>query len=356
MKEIKSEGCERDYDLDLYRGWVMLYIVGCVHVVSSIFINWHRDTWATLFLIEMPVIFYISGASYTLSKRKPYMQYLLNRLKRIAIPLLIYLLIYLIDRYISGNIGLKEMPGEFIRYCEAILTNRPTELSHLWFIRPYFIIALLLPLMHHMSQRVNRYTIYPLLLVAMVALYFHPDYVLCYIIPTFAGLYYRRQAPYNSYLILIVMLCTIALCHRQGFGWNMQFNKFPSNAMFLAYATSVLIMLHRPLKWCCRQAARVRLVRYIVMEYAHHSYTIYLYHIHVIALILYIYTLMDTHQPFDPFHTLTACIFTSVGTVVIMIPAAHCIDYVNMKVESLVCVVGRSIRGIVSSRTGSDNK
>lgn len=345
---------ERDNDLDLYRGSVMLYIVGCVHIVSSIFVDWHRDTWATLFLIEMPIIFYISGASYALSHKKSYGKYVWSRVKRIFIPLSIYLSLYLSDRYITGSLILKDVPNEYIRYCGATLMGQLTELSHLWFIRPYFIIALLLPLLHYVCLRVNRYTIYALLLLVMAALYFHPDYVLCYIVPVFAGLYYRREKPYNSYIILLVMLCAVAMCQQLGYGWNMQHNKFPSNIMFLAYTTAALIMLHRPLQWCCRQAARVRVVRYIVMQYARHGYTIYLYHIHIVASMLYVYTLLSNRTTLGVFHTLIAYTFVSISTVVIMIPLAHCIDYVNKKAEGVLDAMVRWVCKVVRNSAESD--
>lgn len=322
---------QRDNDLDTFRGWVMIYIVGFIHTISATIFNWYTDTYATLLLIEMPIIFYISGASYSISSKKNYDTYVKNRIKRIIIPLVIYLLTYTLGCYISGNIPFKEVVTTLFTFISSVIQNKTTVLSHLWFIHPYFIIALMLPLLHYISKRVNSMAIYLSLIVLLVILYFYPNYVLCYIIPTFAGLYYRQTKPYNRYIILIIMLMSIIVCYKQGCSWNMQLNKFPSNLMFISYCIAVLILISEPLKWCCKQLTRIPAVNYIVQQYARYDYTIYLYHIHVISAVTYAYAVLIQYLGFTP-HKVIAHIIISTITLLCMIPIGKFFTYINNKV------------------------
>lgn len=324
----------RDKNLDLYRGMTMLYIVAFIHTASAIFIDWHRDIWATFMLLEMPIIFYIAGAAYTLSSKKPYGKYLVGRVKRIVIPLLIYLLAYCIGYCVSMQTEIQEIPRLFISYVTKVASGRHGGLTHLWFIQPYFIIALLFPLLLYISKIANRYFIYLLLLATMVALYFYPNYVLCYLVPTFAGLYYMNDKPYNRYIILLIMLCSIIFCHYNGYPWDMQYNKFPSNLMFLSYTSAAIIVLNTPLMWCCRQLTRIKWIHYIITRYAKHDFTIYLYHTHFISITCYAYSVLCSYIPIIT-HPAIAYIFVATIVTVGMIPLAKVIDVINDKTTLL---------------------
>ena len=324
----------RDSELDLYRGWVMLYIVGFIHAASVVVIDWHRDIWATFMLIEMPIIFYIAGAAYTLSSKKSYGKYAVGRIKRIAIPLFIYLIFTCINQVLSQEISFIEIPEKHIEYWWKLIAWKPTGIAHLWFIRPYFVIALLMPVMYHVSNRIAPYGIYLLLIAIMAALYFHPNYVLCYIVPTFAGLYYHRTRPYNIYIILLIMICGVILCRMTGYSWDMQYHKFPSDLMFLSYTSIAIILLNRPLRWCCKHLARIPVVKYIVAQYARYDFTIYLYHIHMIAAVKYACQIAGNHLPMLS-HNAIAYPIIAIITIVAMLPTAYCLEIINRTTTQL---------------------
>ena len=276
----------RDHHLDIYRGCAMIYIVSIIHTLTaSIGLDWYTHHHATLLLFVMPVIFYISGAAYTLSPKKSYSQYLCGRIRRIFTPLIAYIAIYLTYSLIAGHITLRQLPHTALRLCIEIATGKPTQLTHLWFIHTYIIIALLLPILHHLSLRINHIAAYLLLIASMIVSYLYPNYIIGYLIPTFAGLYYKRNKPYHPLVIITLMVAATLLCLHQGYTWNMQVNKFPPNLLYIAYTTTILLLLSKPLTWLCRHIARIPIIQCLITQYATHGYTIYLYHIHIIALI-----------------------------------------------------------------------
>ena len=57
---------ERDKQLDLYRGLSMIYVVCFIHVIYWLKIG--SEPILSLMLFEMPLIFFISGASLSFNK------------------------------------------------------------------------------------------------------------------------------------------------------------------------------------------------------------------------------------------------------------------------------------------------
>lgn len=321
----------RDTNLDLYRGATMMYIVGFIHVIGY-WINPYKSNLLSLSLFVMPMIFYISGASYALSRPKPYGQYLIGRIKRIIIPLLVYIGIHTLYNTIKGEIAPQEMIQAATRFIYEIFTDQCHENGHLWYITPYFIIAMLLPLMHHLSHRINQYGAYALLLATMVGLYFYPNYVLCYGVSTFAGLYYMRNKPYKSIVTLLLFVAGMALWIAQGRVWNIQINKFPTTLMYLSYTSCMLIIFSQPLKWLCRQVARIGFIKYMLEQYARHGYVIYLFNINVITIMHYTYyVLCEKLAPDNTFILQPMCSLTviSIATLFLMVVVGKIIEPIN---------------------------
>ncbi len=318
---------ERDYNLDIYRGCVMLYIVGFVHIIS-IFSNWYANDLLTLSLIEIPAIFYIAGASYSLSRPKPYGEYLWGRIKRIFIPLIIYLLFIAAVMSIKqgvpyGDTIVSIFHTDYHTFVSGEIFNQP----HLWFIAVYFSIAIILPLLYRISNYLTGYRIYLLIVVLMTVLYIYPNHIACYLIPVFLGFFYHRKKPYNRYIILGMMIMAMVLSLYIGYGWNMQINKFPANIMFLSYTSTALIILARPLQWVCRQLGNIPITRKVILHYAHHGFSIYLYHIPIISGLNFLYDSLGNRLP---------------------ILYNHCIAYPAMALMTIACmmVIGSVADGI----------
>lgn len=333
---------ERDNNLDIYRGCALIYIVGIIHIIGY-WVDFNVYNILSLMLIVMPILFYISGASYALSGKKSYVQYIKNRIKRIIIPLLVYLTIYTTYNTIKGELLPQQLPGTILKYAyNIIFAGDIKELDPLWYIQPYIIIALLLPLLYYVSQHINRWGTYTLLLLNLAGIYFFPGYIPCYIVATYAGLYYKRDKPYNSIVVLAIFVAAIILWVAQGNTWNIQINKFPPTLMYLSYTSCMLIILNRPLKWLCQQATRMPILRYIINHYAQHSYSIYLYHFNVMRIVHTAYfviclKLFDNH----PLLMHPACSLTviAITTLLVLIPLSMIVDHINNAVERCVSAI-----------------
>lgn len=67
----------RDSQLDLYRALIMIYIVCWIHGIY--WFDTANDVVKSISLFEMPIIFFIAGASQKLSKPKGVVQTIRNR-------------------------------------------------------------------------------------------------------------------------------------------------------------------------------------------------------------------------------------------------------------------------------------
>lgn len=80
---------KRDIQLDMYRGLSMLYVVCFIHVLYWLKIG--EQPFMSVVLFEMPVIFFISGASLSYNKNpRPIIKTLKSRFYRLLLPNYIY--------------------------------------------------------------------------------------------------------------------------------------------------------------------------------------------------------------------------------------------------------------------------
>ena len=78
----------RDYEIDKYRGLVMAYIVCVIHAVYWLGLG--REPWRSYLLVEMPVIFFISGAAHCMARQKSLGGFVISKIKRVIIPYYIW--------------------------------------------------------------------------------------------------------------------------------------------------------------------------------------------------------------------------------------------------------------------------
>lgn len=136
----------RDLQLDMYRGMAMIYIVCWIHVLYWLGIT---IPFKGYFLIEMPVIFFIAGASAKLSRQKKEKEVIKNKFKRVFVPYYKYLFLVLVAyggykvlmRHILFIDSWKQVVGLLLGF--NMFPNVPFIWSHTWFILPYFIISII---------------------------------------------------------------------------------------------------------------------------------------------------------------------------------------------------------------------
>ena len=141
VKENKLSN--RDIQLDMYRGLVMLYIVCWIHVVYWLNMPVPHKGY---FLIEMPIIFFIAGASSRYSRPKEWIETVRNRFNRVFVPYYLYAFLCL-TLLIGATVwyGKSLLPNnmkEIIKILLAIELPHVPYAWHLWFILPYFIVSI----------------------------------------------------------------------------------------------------------------------------------------------------------------------------------------------------------------------
>ena len=85
---------ERDIQLDCYRALAMMYIVCIIHPI--LWYNFDIYNIDPTMLVEMPVIFFIAGASQSYSKRRNLIDTIKNRAQRVLLAYYIFLIALLL--------------------------------------------------------------------------------------------------------------------------------------------------------------------------------------------------------------------------------------------------------------------
>lgn len=289
----------RDKQLDSFRAWLMVYIVCCIHVVYW----WVQPNGAlpSLLLFEMPSIFFIAGAASRLSAPKKMKELVINRCKRVVLPYYLYVGVSVFLITVISQIG-HSLPFHYsmvtdygIRDILHILLiddfPRMPYAWHLWFIIPYMLVSISLPLQRRIAERWGTWYLLMLVILMGSANYVFSFYgispvsfvgwkkiiinnmlyVLCYNVFFMAGfILYRRTnirktLTIGLYAFLLLLICTN---FKQS---NLQIEKFPPTIVFNLYGI------------CALSVVSV-LLRYITLPYPaiiavwnRNGYIIYLY-------------------------------------------------------------------------------
>lgn len=285
----------RDRNLDIYRGAIMIYITCFCHLIwwEGVKVGIFEGSWITGIFFAMATVFYIVGASFSLSLEKPFRTYLKGRIKRVAIPYWKYALVcfpaVVYHYWKSGEI----IPlNDFISYVFFTPTVEYRLFDHIWFIPPYLIISFCLPFLCRMIRRCNiPFILFSVVLVLLLLFKaYYPELlqtVIVYLFFTIWGLYYKKKLGWQ------IVVCVIAAVGYliYAFGvervpFDLQANKFPPNLLFASYGMAVLgiggIYMKKGLVFLYDRSAMVR--RYIDI-YSNEGYEIYLVHPFTIILL-----------------------------------------------------------------------
>ena len=247
----------RDTQLDAYRSLSMMYIVCIIHLLY--WMNFGDEPLKSLLLIEMPVIFFISGASLSFNKsNRTFAETLKNRIKRVLLPFYIYAAVMVLciaimsacNNYADCDITSYSFNDIFkILLCEGV--PQSPYCWHLWFIMPYMILSCTFVLQQRILTKVKP-TLYILMNIIAFIIVEHlteeplPRHIFCYNIFMLAGYCYYKKLDKKQVLGILSMaaICTIALHFIADYPFTpMQENKFPANTLFLSYTTAALCIL-----------------------------------------------------------------------------------------------------------------
>ncbi|MGZ9586203.1 acyltransferase family protein [Paenibacillus marinisediminis] len=294
----------RDRELDIFRGLIMIYIIGVIHVVY-----WGglvESHYKSLLLFEMPIVFFISGATYTLSKKKKYYLYLTNRLTRILLPYWIFATIFVFVmisfNYYAMSLGSVDAinADPFNVYLDWVnpfgdhVTNLPYFSWHLWFIPVYLLIILFIPILHKYFLNVNvickliPLVILPFIVYITDEIILLEDYysyikpVSFYMFWTYLGFYYKntdwivyKRVTYFS-ISFISFLLVYFIVSTTDYRLDMQVNKFPPNIVFFFYCLGTFFLLVLLKKSILKFVSILKIDR-LLDVYSQYGFTMYLY-------------------------------------------------------------------------------
>ena len=263
----------------------MMYIVCIIHLVY--WLGFGEEPLKSLILIEMPIIFFISGASLSQSKsNKGFTETLKNRTKRVILPYYIYaaaMLAIIAILTLCGNPFGMDITAYSYRDIAKVLLCMDIPQSrycwHIWFIQPYMILSCTFFIHQKILQRVNStlYLAINILLFILVQALTENQltrHIFCYNIFMLAGyIYYKRI---NKRKILSILSATlvyliVTTCIAGVSFTPMQSHKFPADVVFLCYTTFALCILSLLLSYIKLPSKRILAI------WNQRGYTIYLY-------------------------------------------------------------------------------
>ena len=139
----------RDTQLDIYRALAMIYIICVIHIVYWLGIG--EEPIKSLVLFEMPVIFFITGASFSLqTKDKTFKETVVSRFNRVMMPYYIYVLVVMLIVLVCQTVGCSwmgyEVPSIDIKSIRNLISGGGVEgfpfNSHMWFVKPYMLLSI----------------------------------------------------------------------------------------------------------------------------------------------------------------------------------------------------------------------
>lgn len=299
----------RDEKLDIYRGLIMMYIIGFIHTLYW-FPNFGTKI-KSFFLFEMAVVFFITGASYSLSNKKSYAKYIISRIPRILIPYFIFIIFLVLIEYVANILGTTITYlsfKEFVISSFNVFKEPSVTLQfvtwHLWFIPVYLILVPFIPVMYNLYNALgNKFNYIPMILISCLIVYMHNidnltvfKNVIFYAFWIYGGFFYNKLKEIKisklSNLIIITLMSAILiyLISKDQFVMDMQKNKFPPNFIFLIYTIIAFNLLYI-LRDYILNIGKIKCINRLVNQYSTYGFTLYLYHPFTYLLVrpIYIY-------------------------------------------------------------------
>lgn len=243
----------RDIQLDIYRSLTMIYIVCVIHVVY--WFDVFEEPVKSILLFEMPIVFFISGASYSLKPRNITIHSMvISRFKRIIMPFYIFLAILFIFIFTGFfNTDIREF--NLYDITKILMTGGSEKIpyyGYTWFISVYLLVTCSLPIQQRIISSSKPF---PYIITCFI-----PCLALHFITIPFSDWFIKELFTYNFFFMLgylyyrsiklstMIKIATVtAILTLSGFIYGfmipMQDNKFPPNLFFLLFSFTALCLL-----------------------------------------------------------------------------------------------------------------
>lgn len=299
----KNATTKRDGTLDDIRAMSILWVLA-THVLwwTGIIQSNTGIILSSLFLLEMPIIIYITGAANSLSNKKSLFEFYRKRLFRIIIPYWVYAIICVSYIFINSLINNKILPNDFFVSWIFPIFAPFSDVNFLtwalWFIPIYLSVMIIFPFLRKIFDffSVKRIKYLPMLFFIIVIIlidiffglssYNFLRNIIFYSLWIYIGMFYkyRINKKINKKALFIFIFCLLAVvflvCFRL-YPLNMQLNKFPPNLIYILYTFGALGILYIFSPYIIKlfgYIKRVKVIRLIIEQYSKRGFTIYLFH------------------------------------------------------------------------------
>lgn len=345
---------KRDEELDLLKAFSIFWVVviHCIYWPNII----DQGIGVSMLLFEMPLIFFLIGASNTYAKKRTVRSFYFKRLTRVIYPYELYAIAVIIFTAITGSLK-SDIP--FGTFAASWINPMGEHLSynkflswHLWFIGTYIILILLMPFfmkLHNIKMTKYLMILFPVILFVLdrtdilstdPKLAENIRNLVFYGFWTIVGFYFLDLKIMRMKSDFIVPIYTITLGALLGIfymfisdfiinkqmDFNMQNAKFPPSFLFFCYSLiimSVLFIVSPILIKGMRSLSEFRLFEMIIHSYNHNGFTIYLTHPFIFLAVFNLfneyYKDSDKVPVFILFVALTTILSPLLGIVIAMI-------------------------------------
>lgn len=304
----------RDHYIDFLRTFGILLLV-VAHTWAPIWLS-------TIRTFDVPLMVFISAICFK-PLRTGLLSYIWKRFKRIYIPVVVFLLTYLLFEIIFRSvIGKPQI--EFKTICGSFLLLNYPSIGYLWIMRVFLIMAVLLPLYFKFVNKRSIIIICAIVILLIVIqqfliivirsindrlVQFILDEVILYAVgySTIAILGVKiRELSHRELTILIIGFLFALLINIRVNNWcfNPQDHKYPPTSLYLLYGISCSVLLWW-IKPYLSYITNYSIIRYI----SQNSMWIYLWHIIPISLI----------RPLASLPNMWLCRYTIVLTIALTI-------------------------------------
>ncbi len=293
---------ERDRTLDRMRGFAMLWVI-FVHVLywGVFYTTPLTDVIKSFLLFEMPLFFFITGATNSMSRDTGYFSFVYKRFARILIPYWVFAVICAVlsvGKYTLEN-GFDPKKaviiiGSWLVPIDKQYSNITYLTWALWFVPVYLCIVLLIPLMKKLVRKPLQFALSGALLgifvISNVLNLGFLQKVSFYALWTFAGMYYsfikEKLASAKTRAIMgavaVLGAGVLTLLGIRGVSLDMQYNKFPPNIVFFVYSCVAMAVIGLILPVLDRFFGRIEKTKFlgkIFEQFSVRSMTVFLYQV-----------------------------------------------------------------------------
>ncbi len=291
----------RDHELDMMRAFSIFWVImiHCLYWPGIV----EQGILLSLFLIEMPLIFLITGASNIYAKKRTLLNFYYRRLMRVLKPYEVYavlvIIIHLILKPSAVNL-------DFIINWIIPKGGQIAEFNflnwHLWFMPVYILVVLVMPLLIFLHEKGYIKYFYGAALAFMVFIGIKEDFLTnpkaAFYIPTvifyafwttvgfeFVNLKIKRKDNDVTFTVFVIWLGLGIIFLLYGLGldtnWNMQMQKTPVRLMFVGYSfisMSLFYIFSPAIILAMKLMKNVRWMQFLIDSYNKNGFTIYLFH------------------------------------------------------------------------------